>query len=104
MADQNPPLASDALKNPGTPNTISENFQGTVQDVYVITKIQQKQIEKGVSDLKAMNNIVMAGFVVLLVMVGTLVIMVLTDWKNSNITLIEKVDTLQSELNKPWEK
>jgi hypothetical protein len=47
-------------------------------------------------DTKEQKSYLLLGFFILALMFGTLLVMVLIDWKNSNDRLLDKVDSLQS--------
>ena len=67
---------------------------GTIQTLIKDVKKTQDDTVALQTDMREHRGLLIFGFIVLLVMVATLIIMVFQEWKNSNDRLLEKVDSL----------
>ncbi|HUD02548.1 MAG TPA: hypothetical protein VMR46_00815 [Candidatus Paceibacterota bacterium] len=97
--EENSPAQSQ-LTGGGKQRTTEEH----IQYLYDKTNEQEKeageilqQVRSAKDDIKDTKVIIVAAVVVLIVMVGTLEIMVLSNWQSTANTLLDKIDTLQAQ-------
>ncbi len=74
--------------------TLAEQIKLATSDI----KLGKEDLQKGKEDIKATKDIVYFGFIILLFMFGLSIIQSWDEKTRSNMTLIDKVDSLQTQL------
>ena len=77
------------------PNETQEEFRR----LWIENIETENRIEGLLQRVDGMQIILVTGFIVLLFMLGSIVVMVLLDWKNSNDSLITKVDSIELQMS-----
>ncbi len=97
-----PPELDQVLKQYGykapTQNTVEQLAQ-RADDQQAITSDLQSQLQKGLKDLSDIRGVVIFGFIVLLIMVAAMIVQSWSERNASYNTLIERVASLQSQVN-----
>ena len=68
--------------------------QEDIEKLWAATITSEAKIEDSITRLNRMEVVLVAGFVLLLVMVATIIIMVLLDWKNADDHLLERINSV----------
>lgn len=86
----------------GSPSSLNSKPQAETQEQFSKLWEANRQTEERIKVLlgqyNKMESLLIVGFLVLLVMVATIIIMVLLSWIDSNNQLILKVDSLQMQI------